>query len=244
MFSWLRADADDNRINNHVTATLWANWFFQAAVFEEVVLFMDCCRDTTLKASPMPVRYGDVNAAGKISRVFAFGAMPTSKSYEKTMPDGLVHGVFAWALLEGLNGLAAKQDGSGRVTAGELEGWLFANIHSFFSPDEQKDRSIPKEPRFEYETPVRDQQLVLAVVPPGAAGVARMFPVEIHLSPHLKGKTVELEDGKLTVIKTPSPKSAPWHLSLERGRYVVVIREDGIEKPFNVTGRGAVDVEL
>ncbi|MDP9175720.1 MAG: caspase family protein [Planctomycetota bacterium] len=232
------ADAAINRPGNHFLAPDWARHFFRAGVFDEVILFMDCCRGPVTGTTPARHPYGRANTPGNHC-VFGFGSMPELNAYEKLMPDGRVHGVFSWMLLKGLAGAAAPPDSYGQITAGDLAGWMNENIDSFLTTKERKDSSIPKEFDFDFR-PV-DSELVLTVIPTGAPS----SPVHVHLSPRRSPMTLEVRDGELKIRQQATGTTADLRLSLPMGRYFACVLEDGLQQNFEVAGTGeAVYVEL
>lgn len=113
------------RFKSHIHATGWLNWLQECAFFEEFVLWMDCCMDGQ---DVRPVRDPLLAAmrAGIPPRAsfIAFAAQRPLKAVENPVPadGGKIHGVFTWALLQGLRGAAA--DHYGRVTGRSLADWL------------------------------------------------------------------------------------------------------------------------
>jgi hypothetical protein len=233
----LMADADVEAVNNHFTATQWAEWFWRAGLFEEVILFMDCCREPTLTASPVPVAYKPINSPGK-HMMFAY-AMPSKKNYETMMPDGQVHGVLTWALLQGLRGHAlppGKTDG--RLTAGDLDGWMYENMKHYLPPAARADPRISQEPQFRYGS-TGDREMVLVQLPE----VPR-FQVIIRVPAGLQGSAMRVEDGALAIVVRNDGAGATWVVRLPRGRYAVVVPSAGVDHPFTLGGSGDVDVQL
>jgi hypothetical protein len=158
----LMANATRQRVGYHILGRAYADWFFRAGYFDEILLFMDCCREAYPLAPLNPPHFADVNGAGAVDRVryfYGFGTKWSRLSRERPMPpDGRVHGVFTTALLAGLNGAAA--DPTGRVTAASLGNFLFAQMKTFLSPADLTNATIPKEP--DYVTyPSDGSQLVI-----------------------------------------------------------------------------------
>jgi hypothetical protein len=105
----------------YVEGRRYANLFRGRAVFEEVVLVMDCCRDFDGEL-PDPVfpfkRKVDAGGAAKVKRFYAYATGFGKAAREKPFDDE-VSGVFSHALIAGLNGGAI--DGDGRITGPSLE---------------------------------------------------------------------------------------------------------------------------
>jgi Caspase domain len=108
----------------YIEGRLYANLFRGRAVFDEVVLMMDCCRgfDGDLPASIFPIkRKRDAGGAAKVRRFYAYATGFGKVSREKEFDDE-VYGIFSYALMAGLNGGAI--DGEGRITGPSLERYI------------------------------------------------------------------------------------------------------------------------
>ena len=130
-----------SRFNAHIHATGWLNWLQDGAYFHEFVLWMDCCMD---RMASGPVRDPlmtviDARIPPRASFI-AFAAQRPLKAVEHAIDadGGKVHGVFTWALLQGLRGAAADQNG--RVTGRSLADWL-RNAQSALMTDAQRNNS-------------------------------------------------------------------------------------------------------
>jgi hypothetical protein len=89
-----------------------ADLFSERGYFEEVVLFMDCCRDPDLAATEGVLPFDRVSSGGTPARWFyGFAAGYRSRAREKPI-DGMTRGLFTVAVLEAL--------GAGASTSSEL----------------------------------------------------------------------------------------------------------------------------
>ncbi|MCC7597731.1 caspase family protein [Janthinobacterium sp. FW305-129] len=163
------------RMNAHIHATGWLNWLQDSALFREFVLWMDCCMD---RMALEPVRDPLLNVinAGIPPRAnfVAFAAQRPLKAVERLMPaDGKVHGVFTWALLQGLRGAAA--DHNGRVTGRSLADWVRNAQSALMTEDQRASSEVALEPEILQE----DRALVFARgIAPLRYRVAFEFPPE------------------------------------------------------------------
>lgn len=140
--------------NAHIHATGWLNWLQESAFFEEFVLWMDCCMD---RMATGPVRDPLLNPpdGGVPPRAsfVAFAAQRPLKAVENPIPadENKVHGVFTWALLQGLRGAAADQNG--RVTGRSLADWV-RNAQAALMTDAQRENSnVALDPEIIQEDP-------------------------------------------------------------------------------------------
>lgn len=124
----------------HIPGTYSANWFCENDFFEEVFLFMDCCRDITI-VPHLNIYFGSRGNSTKAKKYYAFASGWSRRAKEKPMPDenGKYRGIFSKVLLHGLNGAAAdpnptEQD-KGIITAASLSSYLYQNIPKLLDPE-------------------------------------------------------------------------------------------------------------
>ena len=163
----LMANATRRRAGYHIPGKPWANWFYRAGYFDEILLFMDCCRENYPQAPLNVPSYIDVTAPDAVDRgrrFFAFGTKWSRLARERPMDDGTVRGVFTVALLEGLKGAAAEPDG--RVTASSLSGYLQTNMKTFLTEIDRADPGIPKAPDVQVLPDIDDDFVIVTVAPP------------------------------------------------------------------------------
>lgn len=261
----LVADAKFGDYQQHILGRYCAEWAYKAYYFDEIILFMDCCR-TPLHTNPvLNFKPREINAAGfeKVRRLYCFACRWSFKTREREMPpDSSWRGVFTTALLEGLKGAAA--DERGRVTAESLYRYLKNFTQCYMSPDERADRSVPKEPDIFYE-PDHGKKIVLTTVkadrpsvmerlksffsgtgfsPPPLKG----YKVQINLPAEAAGEEVEVLNNKLERVKheTVAENQTLLTFELEPGYYIakLAMMPPGEGEPFTVGCGGTVDVDL
>jgi len=131
----LMADARSNfyGATYHIAGAYTANWFSLNGCFDEIFLFMDCCRsDESVMAINefLPDERGD----GSARRCYIFGTKWAQNAREKPLVSegGAVRGVFTKTLLDGLSGGAVitdpDQPGQGIITVSSLKGYIYENI--------------------------------------------------------------------------------------------------------------------
>ncbi|WP_267146737.1 caspase family protein [Pyxidicoccus xibeiensis] len=238
----LMANATPNR-TYHVAGRPYANYFVKAGIFDEVVLFMDCCRERYLVQVPLRVPpYVDLTDPTSVERskiLFGFATRWSRLSREKPMPDGKVRGVFSTALVAGLNGAAV--DAQGDITARSLADYLYNHMKSLLSPEELKDDDIPKEPELVYDTNPNARFLLLQGHPEASAP---RFPVTVHLRPEDAERDVEILDSRLHVAARAHAPGPAWSVTLEPGLYLGQVREGGRQQPFEVSGLRGLEVRM
>lgn len=118
----------------YVAGSRFADFFRSAALFEEVLLFMDCCRDHDweLPAPYMPLKSKvDPAAAHKVRTLYAYATGFGRKAREREI-EGEVGGIFTHALLEGLRCSGAGPDG--RITATSLKRYIERRVSALRMP--------------------------------------------------------------------------------------------------------------
>jgi hypothetical protein len=106
-----------------VSGTQWLDCFHQRALFDELVLCMDCCRDYEPNFDPpgRPCINGLDPAATEVKRLYLLATVIGKGAYEKEFEfegKARVHGLFSRALLDALRDDAI--DGDGRMTAANV----------------------------------------------------------------------------------------------------------------------------
>jgi hypothetical protein len=194
----LAASADIGRYGEHLSAYSWLKWFREAAAFDELLLFMDCCRDVKPNVAPLPctleVLRGDSERRAKVKHLYAAATDLDSKSWEIKIGEQY-HGVFSLALLDALES-DNLLDEEGRLTADALAKYLAAEVPR---------RRPLQTPRFIPDTP------------PDITIVQRhpTFNTEITFDPRLYGQEVTLFGNDIRMpIDNSIAGEDPWSLQL------------------------------
>jgi hypothetical protein len=248
----LVADADTATAQlAHVLGTYMADTLYQLRLFDEVFLFMDCCRSSS-ECAQLFMPYGDDQAPDfwKVRRFYAYGARAGQEARERDFGDGKYHGIFTRTLLDGLRGAAYDPEEPSRITAESLQNLLYNAYPDHMAPELRADPGVPNEPEVVFER--KPQKLVLGDTPVSGmlskiksfAGVSIVprFAVKIRTTKHV-GKEAQILDKALEPVKTLT-LAEENALELQRGIYALFV--DGAPpKKFEVTGScGGVDVEL
>jgi hypothetical protein len=224
----LMANATQRTVRYHIAGKSWANWFYKAAYFDEVVLFMDCCRENYPSSPINPVGYGEITGASQAKRFFGFGTKWRKVSWERQMPDGKTHGVFTTALLSGLRGAAADTK-TGLVTASSLRNYLLNRMKDFLSSQDLQNPDIEKEPDVNDPDNAGDTMVFAQVTPP-------KYPVNIKLPAGSEGRTINVLDSSFRVVDSTIATGPACTVPLTRGTYMVEIAGDVQKKVFDVRG--------
>lgn len=193
----LMANATMDRLY-HLPAAPYLRWFRAAALFEEVVVVADCCRDELGgRLMPFAMPWADAPSPGaKVRYLTAFATEWSRKAREKPVDGtGTVRGVFTRALLEGLQ--------QGRGTAKTLEAYTTQRVL------ELSERNEFQEPVFTYNA---DLQL-------SSAPAGKPCTLTVAFTAEDPSVTVEILDGALKVIASFPMAGAPRDLPVDPGLY-------------------------
>jgi hypothetical protein len=226
------ADASPDSPAFHIAGKAWSHIFQVRGYFDEVILLMDCCRETfptiKLRDPPLVELTADRRAVDRGRRVCLFATRWSRTTKELPIPDddNRLHGVFTYALLQGLSGKAADP-GTGLITAASLGLWLTVHMKEYVPANQWNDPdvSIRPDPHSDFADA---QQVVLASVKPATKRFSIAIPAV------LVGGPVELLDGALNFLHSLAVAPPVWDIQLLPGLYLVQ-RPGGADKsPFIV----------
>jgi len=225
--AFLIADATPYN-TTHVMVKFNALYFLNAGIFDEVVVFMDCCRNP-LSLTPNYPNYAsavNINQLGvQRRRFFAFATRWGVNAREKQFNEA-TRGIFTTALMSGLKGAAAEADG--KITSRSLRDYLVNNMKSLMTDQELQEWDVQQP-----DIPDPDVDLVFATVTPPRVKVTVTFPANAgNQTIKLRGAGFELVASSQTVA------GQPWEVpkELSKGSYLVEIPALNLEKPFTLIG--------
>jgi hypothetical protein len=221
--SLLMADNVPGNYSMHIGGQAYAEWFRAPGVFDEVVLFMDCCRDYMDDVAPGNPALPHIQPQRDQGRRFYASAAPLgSKAREKPYPlpppatGTVTRGVFTHVLLEALRN-EALCDPQGRLTGKVLASDLQQNV------PKQMDNQAPDIFSKEAENMVFAKRLN-----------PKKPKVKIDFAAHDIGKKANLwGNDPNDPIAIHDITAAPWEVTLDLDRYVVSV--DNREYGFRVT---------
>jgi hypothetical protein len=231
--------ADATKFNaTHVMTKVRALYFLHAGIFDEIVVFMDCCR---IPISLIPNYPSYVNATAietlddERRTFFAFATKWGLNAREKRF-NGVSRGVFTTALMNGLKGAAANPDGT--ITSNSLRNYLLFHMRDLLTVTELVDSDIPKRP----DIPPPAVDLVFTTVPPPRVNVKVTFP------PHAANQSIRIRgDGFKIVANGQTGNGDTWDAPepLPRDNYLIQIPAVGLEQDFTVIGNeGTLNVVI
>lgn len=230
----------------HIVCSYMADFFWRARFFDEILLFVDCCR-SIMECGQLYMPYHEERGRDfwKVRRFYGYGARVAKESREWKMPDGKVHGVFTRTLIDALNGAGYDPKDPSKITAESLRDQLYNGLKANMAPADRDRLDLPKEPEIDYEQKPGSN---FTIVSRGSlfsmlTGTKKpTFPVKIVTDTSV-GLQATVRDKDFKVVARPK-LSAVTNLDLERGLYAIAIGDsDGVR--FEVTGgTEPVDVRI
>jgi hypothetical protein len=230
----------------HIPGRRYIEWFRAAALFEEIVLFMDCCRDIPGPVQMKPPPWPDSSdpAGADVKFCFGFGTKWSSKARERAVPGcEHVHGVFTCALLDALK--HSPPNDEGQVLASTIAGYVRERLkkledEGFFKPGEFEKR------RPEFDHAEHSDFVFLH------RETATRTPVRITFSAPDASTAVKLMSNEVVgddfeVVGTRESMTGTWEIPLAAGFYFLQAIEPGTghitkQKAFSVTGQEVTHV--
>lgn len=182
-----------------------------AAIFEEIIFIMDCCRNRIPGVEGQPPLWGAVMPSPlKTETLMYYACEFENPSFETplignnyTLDNLLTRGIFTKVFLDGLKGAAAYKDGWVRVQ--DLVNYMTRKL-----PVVAKAVGKTQNPRPRIEI---DLQKI----------IAGPFPKTINIEIEFKnpGIDVILENADVEKVKDGNSSDGKWLLELKRGEYVL-----------------------
>jgi Caspase domain len=215
----LMANAARGRAGYHLPGPAWADWFRQAAFFEEVVLLMDCCRENFPRAAKRFPPWQTMNARKPARYLYGF-ATDWSHAAREGFWRGSVRGAFSRAVIDGLRNALNP---NGAITGASLESYVFATINADVPAGDEH-----QEPKFFYD---KMDDITIARDPS-----AQQYRLQVTVTNGRTGTTLVVQDGALREVPGSQTSSGRWEWDLsDRGIYKITCR-DGQEKYVEITG--------
>ncbi len=218
----------------HFAGHYSGEWFVKSGLFQEVVLFMDCCRNEPLINFPLSLPSWAVSTGKtRAKKFYGFATKWAQKSREQVI-DGMVQGVFTWSLLKALRGDVT--DNEGRVTEKELKGSIYNSVRKLLANGQAPGSGEFQDPDFE-----GDDDWVFAQL---ASKQPLTALVQIDFGQLSPETNVELIDTSHHTIEKHMPKDGLWQTDLPSGFYLLQVPATGQRKFFDVTGSTPITIWL
>jgi hypothetical protein len=212
----LMATAGLGTLEKNIGLRPYRVFFHDAALFDELVFIVDCCRDPSKSKATAGPDFGRQFAkpAGSVQDFVILAAAYGEKAFEPTTaPTHERRGLLTKALLEGLREPEAA-DALGRFTAGTLREYVRRRVIELAG-----DKQLRQEP----EVPsLPTDEMVFGEIPEARVKVR----LRITVPPGLPGKLVLIEGTAFEVIENRKADTItaenPWEIELPRNcRYEI-----------------------
>ncbi|WP_446008567.1 caspase family protein [Candidatus Electrothrix sp.] len=215
----------------HVAITDYVDWLQRHAVFDEIVLLMDCCRTINVyhevKEPQYPTSKGRIGA-DKVRFFYAFAVGRGRIARERRFEDGRDSGIFTRAILHALETASPKD---GKITGQQLKNQIHNSIGKF-AGDIQIEPPVIRLDSSQDITFLHRKS-------------ARTVPVQVRLEPYNGDETLLLSDGNFQQIREDQAKGAKGAmrtLELEPGLYKIAVKNTDRQQIFEVPNHAEIIV--
>lgn len=212
----------------HVAITDYVDWLRRHAVFDEIVLIMDCCRTVnshhTIREPQYPTSKGRT-AADQVRYFSAFAVGRGRVARERRFEDGRDSGIFTRAVL---NALRTARPRRGKITGQMLKDQIHNSIDKFAGEAQIE----PPEIRLDS---YRDIDFL-------RRRTAESVPVHVVLEAYSGEEILVLFDGSFKEIKREKAVSETMTLDLEPGLYKIAVKDTGRQEIFEVPNNARITV--
>jgi hypothetical protein len=218
----LMANAEPIFLSNHVGARAWAEWFRALAIFDEVFLFADCCRDLEDLVAPNPIgappwkRERREEGRG----FYAFSTRLGRSAWEQPLGSPpQVRGILSFVLNQALKNPKLYND-EGLLTGSALSNHLYSTFPGY---------TQKQSPVIEYENNPILPELIIAKWAPRAKQT-----VQFEFNPVIPGARADLFAGNNTNKPMASHliDRSTWIQELDAGSLYKISIQDTDRKSF------------
>ncbi|WP_339136281.1 MAG: caspase family protein [Candidatus Electrothrix sp. GW3-4] len=212
----------------HVAITDYVDWLRRHAVFDEIVLLMDCCRTVNSYHEVKEPQYPTTKertGADQVRFFFAFAVGRGRVARERRFEDGRDSGIFTRTLLYALQTARSQQ---GKVTGQQLKDQIHNSIAAFAG----EARIEPPVIRLDS---YRDITFLYRKS-------AQAVPVRVVLEPYGGAETLVLSDGNFQKIREEKANSSTLTLELEPGLYKIAVKNTDRQQIFEVPNHAGIIV--
>jgi hypothetical protein len=231
----------------HIQGGEYAKAFAKAALFDEVVLFMDCCREDFKLTQRRPPVIDDISGAHAAEILYGYAAKWSRASREGPWgKNNAVRGIFTLTLLAGLRGAAKREPGTNQVSATALSAYVVNTVKQSagtLQPGEEKQEpDLTWRGAYDWKFNAPPGEPPSNVVPPPAPAAGTVVvetaaaPQHFTLTlPVQNGTTYQLTDSARAAIAPVAQSATEWTWHLPMGYYKVT-RSDGVSKLIEAGG--------
>lgn len=216
----------------HIPGNYVASWFCRNDCFDEVFLFMDCCRDLTTVPF-INVVFSPTGTSDNGKRFCAFATKWSRRTRERNI-NGVVQGVFTRTLLLGLKGAAAVANPAspcgGSITFESMQSYLINNMRLVADPAQVEDPAT-QEPNVKFFPENHKSGIIIH-------SAVKTFPVTVPSIPGAAGEVAILSMTSTSIIARMQATDLPKEIQLPREQYVVIATVNNQQQSFPLSVRG------
>lgn len=212
----------------HIAITDYTEWLRRHAVFDEIVLIMDCCRTINVPHEIREPQYlvsAGNPGADKVRYFYAFAVGRGGAARERSFEDGRNSGIFTKAILDALKNARPEQ---GVVTGQLLKNHIHNSIDRFAGGMD----IAPPEIRIDSD---RD----ITFFKRKSAGAVS---IKVNLQPYSGTECLVLFDGAFKEIRQEAAATSAVTLELEPGLYKIAVGSTGRQTIFEVPNNEQITV--
>ena len=227
----------ETRRNTALSSTKYEDAIVRFGLFEEVIFFLDCCRNTKINVRPLhptfdPIAPGE--SAGNTKVFIAYATQYQDQSFEidtnileleEAGPNVNIlnkkdkRGVFTKVLLDALKGAAA--DTNGIINADNLRDYL-----TYQTPKEAKIHGYKQKPRIEHSF---NANIPLFTIANATAKIICKLQFAVYRDKEI---TLYTQEGVFMVINPALTRTLS--LELSPGMYLLEVKETGEKTAFQI----------
>ncbi|MDR6967073.1 hypothetical protein J2X31_001073 [Flavobacterium arsenatis] len=202
--------------NYALSSSRYLKTLIESGYFEEVLVFLDCCRNRMVGVTGASPYFGNVRPEPGQCGCYGFSATEfDNKAFEALIQPGngnqldnsRTRGLFTTALLNGLKGGAEQ---NGEITTVTLADYLKREL-----PELAKKKQKMQIPTFYVESHLPELTIIAAHPP-------KEIVLLINFITH--GEYIYLEDSNLEVLKEGDFTTGPWSVPVQKGLYAIRFR--------------------
>ncbi|MDJ0731093.1 MAG: caspase family protein [Crocosphaera sp.] len=204
----------------HVAITHYAEWLRRNAVFDEIILIMDCCRIINSLHGIREPQYPDTQGhpqAHKISYFYGFAVGRDQKAREREFENGQYNGIFTKTLLDALKTTEPK---NGKITGQLLKNQIHNSIDGIAGNTSIEPPEILLDSR-------RDIIFL-------SRQAADTHQVQVSINQHRGQEKIVVFNGAGEEVERQMAMTSSLTFHLKSGLYKVVVADTNREELFEV----------
>ena len=198
------------RRNTALSSEAYKDVIRQFGYFEEIIFLVDCCRITKINVNPMHPSFAPPMpspSAGRTKLFVGYATQYQDQSFEIEVGGSEMRGVFTKALIDGLNGAAANQNGI--INADSLRDYLILQ-----TPIEAQKQGFKQKPEIVHSFTATNPLITLANI--------QNTNIQCHIIfSNTRNNSVELIDNSGVINSFDAGRQKNVQIALSKGLYLL-----------------------